>query len=238
MSTPYQVTIQLPNATLQSLTESGYSLFVFHPIQTTAAGGQPVLWIQVASLATSITIQWMPAYAAYISQSPITTNSAIAMESSAGVQLGQILEVAEGGSVTVTNDGPPDAMSVLNTTSAPYTCGLALVSGSVTSPIAAFPLYGNSMDAMAPIEQAFVLFESYPATAGKILERTLAQGLLVDLTGVAERVVGFDVNNGWTTGNAPWATTFPANTPLSQILIHQAPLQLSESVAKINASGR
>ena len=238
MSTPYQVTIQLPDATLQSLTASGYSLCVFHPLQATAAGGQPVLWIHVSSLATSITIQWMPSYAAYISQSQIAVNDTIAMEAGAGIELGQILEVGQGGSVKVTGDGPPDAMSVLNTTSTKYTCGVALVSGSTTSPIAAFPLYGNSMDAMAPVEQAFLLFESYPATAGQILDRTLAQGVLVDVAGMTERVVGFDVNNGWMAGNAPWATTVPANTPLSEVLIRQAPLTLTESVAKVNAARR
>jgi hypothetical protein len=108
----------------------------------------------------------------------------------------------------------------------------------VTLPIAAFPLYGYSMDAMAPLEQVLLVFESYPATAGQILDRTLAQGLLVDVTGVAERVVGFDINNGWTWGGAAWAHTVPANTSLSSVLVHQAPLQLAESVAKINASLR
>lgn len=238
MSTPYQVTVQLPSATLQALTASGYSLLAFQPVQATAGGGQPVLWIRVASLANSIIIEWTQAYTAYLSQSEIAINGTVLMQASGEVAPGQILEVGQDGSVKVTDGGPENAMSVLNTTSTPYTCGLASSSSSVTSPIAAFPLYGNSMDAMAPVEQLFLLFESYPATAGQILDRTLAPGLLVDLSGVTEREVGFDINNGWTTGGAPWATTVPANTPLSQVLIRQAPLALAASVSKVNASLR
>lgn len=234
MSTVYQVTIQLESATLQSLLDNGYSLFAFQPIQATAQG-QPVLWIQTAALAATISIQWPAAYAAYISESPIVVNGRILMSSEADIQLGQVMQVGPEGSFKVTDDGPPDAMSVLNTTTTQYSCGLAVKGGAGTGPIAAFPLYGSSMVAMAPLPKLFLLFESYPATSGQILDRTLAQGLLVDLSAATERQVSFDINAGWSAGSAPWATPFPANTRLSQILIHQAPLQLAESVARINA---
>ena len=238
MSTLYQVTIQLSNATVQALSDSGYALFAFLPVQATAAGGQPVLWLHTKSVAENIQIDWSSTYAAYISQSAIVVNSTIAMQSEAPISFGQILQVGQGGSVSVTSDGPADAMSVLNTTTTPYTCGLAVALGSVTSPIAAFPLYANSLDAIAPMEKVLLVFESYPAQAGQILERTLAQGLFVDVAGGAARTVSFDINNGWSFGGAPWGQVIAANTPLNELLIKQAPLQLSASVAEMNASLR
>lgn len=238
MSTVYQVTIQLPVATVQALRDSGYALLAFLPVKATAAEGQPVLWLRTTSLAENIQISWSSTYAAYISQSEILVNSTIAMQSSEPISFGQILQVGQGGSVSVTNDGPADAMSILNTTTTPYTCGLAVALGSVTSPIAAFPLYGNSLDAIAPIEKVFLLFESYPAQAGQILERTLAQGLFVDVAGVAARTVSYDINNGWAFGGASWGQVISANTPLNKLLIDQAPLQLAATVAEMNASLR
>lgn len=238
MSTSYQVTIQLSNATVAALLGSGYSLLAFQPVQGTASGGKPVLWIRTASLAETIRIDWSSTYAAYVSQSPILVNSTIEMQSMAPIEPGQILQVGQEGSVKVTDGGPADAMSILNTTSAPYTCGLAVTSGGATSPIAAFALYGNSLDAIAPMEKAFFVFESYPAQAGQILDRSLAQGLLVDVAGGASRTVTFDINAGWSFGGAPWAKVVPANAPLDQVLIHQAPLQLVQSVSERNASLR
>lgn len=238
MSTSYQVTIQLSNATVTALLGSGYSLLAFQPVQGTASGGKPVLWIRTAALAETIQVAWSSAFAAYVSQSRIVVNSTIAMQSMAPIELGQILQVGQEGSVKVTDGGPADAMSILNTTSAPYTCGLAVTAAGGSSPIAAFPLYGNSLDAIAPMERAFFVFESYPAQAGQILDRSLAQGLLVDVAGGASRTVSFDINAGWSFGGASWGQIVPANTPLDQVLIHQAPLQLASSVSEMNASLR
>jgi hypothetical protein len=238
MSTNYQITIQLHDETMQALVEGGFALFAFQPVQASAAGGQPVLWLDSKALAQNIMLSWSPAYSAYISQSRIVVNGTISVTAKAPIAFGQVLEVQQDGTVQVTGGGPSDAISILNKTSTPYTCGVELQFAEGTPPIAAFPLYGNSLDAVAPLPQLLLLFETYPAQAGQILGRTLAQGLLVDFADGGQRTVSFDINKGWSWGGASWGQVVNANTPLDRTLIHQAPLQLADAVAKMNASLR
>jgi hypothetical protein len=162
-----QITIQLSPTTLQPLIAAGYSLLAFQYVEATAAGGEPLVWLQTKSLAQNIVISWTPGYNAYVSSSPIAVNGGVVMSSMAPIADGQILQVNQDGSIAVTGGGPADAMSVLNATTTLYTCGLALGMGEGAYPIAAFPLYANSMVAIAPLDKVLLIFETYPAQTGR-----------------------------------------------------------------------
>jgi len=213
----YQVTITVSNETLEGLSAGGFSLCALKAIATTAGGGQPVLWRVTKQFANSMAIQWSSQVQAYIS----STGTSVTVTSSIGIDYGQILSVASG---ELAGGGLAEAMSILNDTTKQYTCGLSYDSGGQPSPIAAFPLYGNMMDAFAPIEQVLLMFTTYPAVPGQVLLRAYAQGLLIDLTPATERAVSFDINSGWSWGGQPWGQTIPPNTLLTPLLIQLAAL--------------
>jgi hypothetical protein len=124
----------------------------------------------------------------------------------------------------VTEDGLADAMSMLNQSNAQYTCGLAGGAGQPLSPIAAFPLYGYMMNAFAPIEKVLLMFTTYPASQGALATRSYAQGLLVDLTSATSREVSYDINSGWSWGEAAWGQIVPPNALLAPVLIQLSAL--------------
>jgi len=221
---PYQIKIQLSGATVQALQENGFSLVVFQPLQATPSGGLPVVWLQTKSLTTTITISWTPTYAAYIASSPVVANGMIEASSEVPLGMGDMMVVAQNGSASVETDGPADAMSILNNSTTQYSCGLAATTGDQVTPIAAFPLYPSSLDAFAPMAGALLLFQSYPSQPGQVLERSFAQGLLVNMT-QTQVSASFDINTGWNTGGASWGTLVPPNTMLATVLIHRTPLK-------------
>jgi hypothetical protein len=237
MAHTYQFTIELSPATVDALTQGNFSLLAFQGVQTTAAEGQPVVWIQVTELATTIQVSWSPVYAAYIGQSPIVVDGMSLASSMAPIDFGQILQVGQNGVINVTDGGPAGAMSVLNTTTTPWTCGLIGMT-TIPAPITAFPLYGNAMIGMVPGTQVLFVFGSYPTQPGQILDRTLAQGVLVDFSTGDQRSATFDINTGWSFGGQSWAQIIPPNTSLQKTLIHAAPLALVEHVAEINGAMR
>ncbi len=217
-NTTYEITIAISPETVQALSAGGFSLCVLKAISTTAGGGgRPLYWLVSKQFATSIVLRWTTQCEAYASQS----TGIVEVSASAPITYGQVFNVQTG---TVTDDGLPGAMSILNTTTTQYTCGLSAPVGSQFLPIAAFPLYGNMMDAFAPVEQMFLMFTTYPAVPGSAAERSYAQGLLVDFDSAPERVVSFDVNDGWSWDGGPWARAVPPNSQLAPLLIHQTQL--------------
>jgi hypothetical protein len=219
--TTYGITISISPETVQTLSAGGFSLCMLKAISTTVGGGgQPLFWLVTKQFATTIELRWKAQYEAYVSRS----NDLNTISASAPITYGQVFHVQPNGTDVVTDDGLPGAMSILNTTATQYTSGLSAQSGTWFSPVAAFPLYGNMVNAFAPVEQALLMFTTYPAVPGNVAERSYAQGLLVDFGTAPDRVVTFDVNNGWSWDGGPWAQAVPPNSQLAPLLIHHAQL--------------
>ena len=212
MATNYQVTISVSNETLEALSSGGFSLCALKAIATTAGGGQPVYWQVTKQFANSMAVQWTSQYAAYTSKQTADIN----IISTVAIDYGQIANLPDG---TVTEGGLADAMSMLNQSNTQYTCGLAGGLELAPSPIAAFPLYGYMMDAFAPVEKVLLMFTTYPAAQGATAARSYAQGLLVDLTSATSREVGYDINSGWSWGEAAWGQIIQPNALLAPVLI-------------------
>ncbi|HJQ36965.1 MAG TPA: hypothetical protein VKB93_07490, partial [Thermoanaerobaculia bacterium] len=138
---------------------------------------------------------------------------------------GSVFNVEEGGQGPVTANGLPGALSILNTASTPYTSGLA--TGSIHNPLpfAAFPLFGNMMNAFAPIEQVILTFTSHPVRQRGAAERLYAQGLFLDFAAAPgpECALRYDWNTGWS-WDGTWIRTLTPNTLLAPLLIRHAPL--------------
>jgi len=212
-ATVYQVTIELSASTVQQLQAGNFSLCALKAIATTAGGGQPTLWLVTQNYSKTTMIEWQPAYQAYVSQS----TGVVLIATTTPIDYGQIMSIAEG---KVTGGGVADGMSILNNTTAQYTSGLAAAPGGGNpTPMAAFPLFGNMMNAFAPVEEILLMFTNYPATAGAGLTRAYAEALLIDMEGATPRTVSFDINSGWSWGGGAWAQTIQPNALLAPVLI-------------------
>ena len=213
----YQVTITLSDTTLEALISGGFSLCVLKATATTAGGGEPLFWLVTKQFASSTVVQWTAACAV----GTIQFQQDVTIVATVPIDYGQVLNLPDG---TISGGGLPDAMSMLNTTSSQYTSALCSASGGNYSPTAAIPLYGNMMNAFAPIERVLLMFTTSPARPGEPIQRAYAQGLLVDLTSATSRAVSFDINAGWSWGDGGWGKTVPPNTLLTPLLIEMTAL--------------
>jgi hypothetical protein len=221
MSTQYSVTISLDSSTVTALQDGGYQLYGFQGVDA-PGDGVPVVWFSTTAFSSTNEIEWEEQYGGYTST---TTNLApgtqIIASSSAAMNLGQLMTVNTGGIGTVTNNGTPGSLEILNNTNTQFTCGITVLNyvTNVSNPICAFPLYGSGLDEFTPIELAFFMFATTPVNTGTVIEQAFSPGILVDLTGgTTTTAVSYDINNGWTgPGNT---TNYPATTSLTQLLIN------------------
>ncbi|HKX29368.1 MAG TPA: hypothetical protein VJ302_16850, partial [Blastocatellia bacterium] len=191
----YTVTIKMNSATVTALINSGNYLFGFKAVQSSDQAGRPLVWSRTQDFSTTTAVNWTNQYNAYTSHTDIEPGALIQVVFSAPALTGQTLEVVAGGTGSVVNSGPTYAISVLNTTTTPFTCGLA--EGSAASPLCAFPLYGNNLQTITPLEKILLLFSTEPTDPGTVVStfynnlllarESLSQGILIDMTGSTQR---------------------------------------------------
>lgn len=220
MST-YSVNIKLNEATVKALKQGGYTLYGFKAVKTSRNDGKITVWFIEDSLLMTITESWSDSYQAYISTSEIQTTQTTA-SSSIPIKLGQIAVVEQYGNLSAKNDGIDGAICIYNTETIPYTCGIKQAVSESSVSQCAFPLYGKQMDVIEPVEKIFLVFDTKIFQLGRVVERVYNTGFYIDFTGVQERFVSYDINNGWNANNAAWAEEIPPNTSLSQLLIEQS----------------
>lgn len=226
--TPYQVTVTMSPTTVTTLLASNFILYGFKAVQS-ASAGTPLVWFQTESFSANTVVSWTEQYQAYTSTSTIIPDGEIVASFSAPINLGQQMNVSAGGLGTVVGGGPATAISILNTTSTPYTTGVSQVTGGVAQPICAFPLYGNNEDVIAPIEKVLLMFSTIPVNTGTVIEQSYGPGLLIDLTASNQRTVSYDINAGWSWGGYNWAQQIPASSDLIPLLIDDS-VQSSQMV--------
>lgn len=230
MSTKYSIVITMSQTTVDSLSAGGFSLFGFKAVKATTNGG-PLVWFQTGDYDTTTPIGWEETYEAYVSNTEIDTGVTIDASNSLPINLGQTLDVNDPKGTGVVKDGGlSEGISILNDTSAPFTCGISQTQGGTTTPLCAFPLFGNGLDVIVPIEKVLLTFASSPIDTGTVIEQAFAQGFLIDLTDAPSqsRAVNFDINKGWSNGGFTWAQVVP---PQSSLL----PLLIDNSVSTVRA---
>lgn len=219
-ATNYGITIQMDDTTVTKLSGGNYSLYGFKAVQSSVGGGAPLVWFQSNKFGLATAVDWQVQYQAYTSQSAIIPNGRITGLSSYNIDLAQKLSITTPqGTGTVGTGETPLGIEVLNETNTEVTCGISEVVNGAAEPLCAFPLYGNGLDAMVPIQKVMLTFATKQVNTGTVIEKAYSQSILVDLTSANQRVVTFDINDGWSWGGFSWAQAIAANSNVGPLLI-------------------
>ncbi len=217
----YTLNIMIDPQTVVALRTAGYSLYGFKAIQSASSGGAPTVWFEDDQYMQSTDIVWQGDYRAYSSKTPVIPNAVVMPNVSLDVTPGQMLICDVGGNATVKTGVSQRNISLLNRSSQQITAGISEEVNGQISPICAFPLFGNMLDTVAPIEKVLLMFSTEELGTGTILERSMCASILVDLTGTTSRSVNFDINTGWSANGASWAQNLPAFTDIASVLIEE-----------------
>ena len=214
------ITINMNPKTVADLKRSGFQLYGFKAVKSTNGGGEPTVWFQSANLLVNTKISWAETYKSYISNNQIIANGIITASANSAIDLGQTMEVDTVGNVSVTNEGSEHSISIFNNSTTQYTTGIQQqLSNGEYSTLCAFPLYGNNLDVITPIDKVLLMFATSPVQTATVIQQAFGAGLLIDLTSEDSRTVDFDINKGWSWGNEGWGKSIPANSPLNPLLI-------------------
>jgi hypothetical protein len=225
-ATEYEIDITMSSDTVKQLHDDGYVLYGFKAVQAAAGGGaRPLVWFSLPSPHYSALTQiiWSVQYQAYTSISSIIPKGRVEASFSTDIDLDQTLNVTATGEGDVTDGGAKQAISIFNTQSTPFTCGISQrAADGKTNPMCAFPLHGGGLDIIAPIEKVLLMFSTLPVNTGTVIEQAYGPGVLVDLTSLNLRAVAYDIDQGWSWGGFSWAQSLPANADLVPLLIEPA----------------
>jgi hypothetical protein len=222
MATPYGINITMNQNTVVALQSGGFALYGFKGVQTTLQGGAPLVWLQSQQFSLNTNIAWEEQYQAYTSLSQIIPNGQITASATYSIQLGQTLDVTNpSGTGQVVTGGTANAISIANQTNTQMVCGVSQLQDvtNTSTPLCAFPLYGNALDVMAPIELVMLEFATAVVNTGTVVYQAFSQAILVDLTVQSQIAVTFDINNGWSANGSPYAQFYPAGTNIAPLLL-------------------
>lgn len=222
MSTQYQVSIEMPQKTVEALASDNYFLYGFKSVQAAIAGGVPLVWFATADYGLDTELLWAEQYQAYATTVDIVPGGRVSATNAYGIGLAQTLDVTgEKGTGSVdTQVGLQGAISIANKTLDQFTAGISQVQpdGTVT-PMCAFNLFGEHTDVIVPIERVLVMFSSKPVDTGTVIEQAYSGGLIIDLTANNHRTVRYDINKGWSWDDGNWATRVAPMSSLAELLI-------------------
>ncbi len=216
----YQVNITLDDPTLQALVAQNFYLYGFKAVQTSQGGGAPTVWFKTNNFAPTVSVNWTEEYQSYVSNSEISQNTTIVASGDTKIDLGQTWQVNKVGTGPVVSSGPKTAISILNTDSKPWTTGISQkgADGKFNS-LCAFPLNGNGLDVIAPIQKVLLMFATNQVNTGTVIYQAFTASILIDLTSANQRAVAFNINNAWSWGNFGWAQQLQASTNIVPFLI-------------------
>jgi hypothetical protein len=216
----YSVNIKMDQVTMNALKAAGYSLYGFKSVKTSNNGGQPLVWFKTQDFLTETEVSWTEDYQAYISTSKLIPKGVIKSSTSKDVDIGQEMNVDNSGSCTVVNDGVEGAIAIQNQGNNQYVCGISQKQddGSFNL-LCGFPLYGQTLDTITPIEKVFFMFATDEVQTATVIAQSFATGLLIDLTGITNREVTYVINDGWDWGGESWGHEYPPKISLNTLLI-------------------
>lgn len=219
MATPYSITITMSQSTVDNLENGGFSLYGFKAVGSSLKGGQPLVWFASTAFGLSMVIDWTEQYEIYTSQTQIAPGVTITGTNTYAANLGQCLNVTNSsGTGTIGNGTAPMALEAINETTTQMTCGIGQAVNGEVSILCAFPLYGNGLDIMQPIEKVALMLATGAVNTGSVIEQAFAPGIILDLTTNANATITFDINQGWSGSNVP-TTPVTANASLAPLLI-------------------
>lgn len=219
--TSHTVQITMNEATVTALTRSQYFLYAFQGVQCSDAATMPLVWLQTQDYSENVMVGSSNDYRAYTSKSPIAAGQRVDIGYAAALAIGDLLTVNDASGIgAVTTEGAGGAISILNATNDPFTCGIC-VNGDPGGfgPACAMPLYGNGLQLIVPVAKILLLFSTMPMAPGTAITTTPNQGLLIDQNAAPAGVpVTFDINAGWSAGGEPYAQVIPARSSLAPLV--------------------
>jgi hypothetical protein len=196
------IDLALPQDTVQALAAGGYRLCLFKAVTCDLHGGRPLVWAATTAYRTSMTLDWDDGPYGYAATDEPGDGTVVRGSDQQRTELGGIVDV--GGNAVTTADprpGDPRFVTVLNTTTGPFTCGLAEsapLGGGAPAPYCAFPLYGGNLVFLAPLPRVALAFTSLPLAAGEAVRYVVGPTVLVDLDRTAgPAALGYDIDRGW-----------------------------------------
>ncbi len=219
-----QVKINVDNDTMSTLRDEGYRLYGFKAVSSGIKSGKPTVWFSLEKFLRETKLIWEENYKAYIStQKNVAEGTIIQSEDNLAIKPGQTLHVDKNGKLDVDTVGKPKAISIQNDGAEQYTCGILQKNpdtGEYTT-LCAFPLHGNMMDVIQPIEKVFLMFATNQKQTATVIEQSFASGLLINLTdqNPPDVEVKFDINTSWDWNKKGWGEAYPPNSSLNTLLI-------------------
>ena len=219
-----EISIRMSQDTLDALVASGSFLYGLSAVRSADAAGRPAVWLQTRRFAMHTSVHPPVAFQAFTSgrTAPLVDGVRVQPGFHSPAAPGQTLVVAlPGGGGEMRERGAPDAVSLLNTTAVPLTCGMAcMVEGDATPiPIYAAPLHGGALQMIAPLPILVLFVSPHPAPPGTLVSTSTGPGVVLHLDPGAECHLEFDVNQGWSWPEGVAATSLPAQSDLLRVLV-------------------
>ncbi len=226
----YELDINIVNTdqdpTLTKLHNGKYNLYIFKAVQSSAAGGAPLVWqgYRYDEYEDDTTLTWTEIYSGFISKIVIAPDVSFLSTKSISMDFGDMLVVDSSGNIIKNSSGQKTDFEFQDTnTDIDYTCGICQKdrNGKMV-PMCAFPLITGATDYITPIEKVGLFFATAPINTGSVKEYSKANdGIIIDLTNPnIKRSVEFSLKTGWkTTDSIDNGQHFGPNDKLVDILI-------------------
>jgi len=226
MASNYKVIVNMSGDTVAKAKALGFKLYGFKSVKSGSPATQPVVWFKDQDYLQTNTIDWSEQYQAFTSLNDPIGGGSISSLTSANADLGQEADVDQYGNINVKNGTPglvtdksAQAITIINTSAAHFTAGLASVQDGVSKAMCAMPLHGNNSNFIAPIEKITLMFAGDNIDTGAVVSRTYAQALQIDLTSSNTRTVAWDIDKSWSWGNESWGTLIQRGEDLQPFII-------------------
>ncbi|MCK8679991.1 hypothetical protein [Streptomyces lichenis] len=195
------IVLTMPEPTVRALREGGYALSLCHAVGCDQRDGVPLVWAVLRDLAPTTTLAWTAETYAYAAAPPTPPRLC-------PVGAGEVVAVGAD-AATAPYDRPggdPGAVTVLNTTRTPYTCGLAqtppIGGDGLPAPYCAVPLHGGHLVFLTPLPRITLAFGTRPLRPGSPAGDIVGPTVLLDLTRPGPAHLGFDLHRGWSSRDA------------------------------------
>lgn len=235
MNTPYGITINMDQNTVDSLLAADCSLCAFKAVQG-PSNGTPLVWFQTRQLTLNTEITWTKQYQAYSSGTQIQSGATIVAGHTYPVNMGDMLTIngPDGAGDIDTDGNSPVGVEIYNNTNKTLSAGITqLNSSGKSSPTCAFTLFGQMDDIVIPVEHIMLMFSANPVNTGAVITNSFSQGIIVNLTNINSRTVSYGLHTGWSTGGQPGMAIYPPKTAMQPLLIqsYTSSIKLSRMLA-------
>ena len=125
----FSIEITMTDGTVTQLSNNGFNLFAFKGVDgPDFPAARPLVWFKTQDYSADTTVSWTEKYGGYVSTTTnVAAGTVIDARNAKPMILGQQMNVADKGVLTVVNAGDKGLLDVLSQTTAEFTCGITVV---------------------------------------------------------------------------------------------------------------